>query len=84
MFSANQITRFLIQLFLKNKSMKQPHFLHADTNSQKLKVLRKFFAFAWSKMSVANLVTGLQNWLYLKNEQVELTDICILVQIHVK
>ena len=24
--------------FLQNKSMKHPHFLHADTNSQKLKV----------------------------------------------
>ena len=26
------------QPFLQNKSMKHPHFLHADTNSQKLKV----------------------------------------------
>ena len=50
MFSANQITGFLIQLFLKNKSMKQPHFLHVDTNSQKLKLLRKFFCFGVVKI----------------------------------
>ena len=33
--------RFLNQLFLQNKSIKQSHFLHVDTNSQKLKVVRK-------------------------------------------
>ena len=38
MLSANQIAEFLNQLFLQNKSMKQPHFLHVDINSQKLKV----------------------------------------------
>ena len=31
--------------------MKQPHFLHIDTNSQKLKVSWKVFGGAWSKMS---------------------------------
>ena len=36
--SANQITGYLNQLFLQNKSIKQPHVLHVDTNSQKLKV----------------------------------------------
>ena len=35
--------------------MKHPHFLRADTNSQKLKVGRKFFGLAWSKMGVDNL-----------------------------
>ena len=54
--------------------MKQPHFLHFDTNSQKLKVDWKVFDGAWSKMSVANVVSGLQNWLYLKKEEMELTD----------
>ena len=39
--------------------MKQPHFLHVDTNSQKLKVDCKSFVWAWSKMGVANLVSGL-------------------------
>ena len=39
--------------------MKQPHFLHVDTNSQNLKVDRKYFVKAWSKMSVANMVFGL-------------------------
>ena len=29
--------------------MKQPHFLHVDTNSQKLKVVQKFFGSVCSK-----------------------------------
>ena len=36
--------------------MKQPHLLHVETNSQKLKVDRNFFAWAWSKMGVSNQV----------------------------
>ena len=59
MLPAIQIVRFLNQAFLQSKSMKQPHFLHVDTNSQKLKVDWKSFGRAWSKMSVANLVSGL-------------------------
>ena len=39
--------------------MKQPHFLHVDTNSQKLKVDEKCLGWACSKMGVANLVSGL-------------------------
>ena len=42
MFLAIQISGFLNQPFLQNKSMKQPHFLHVDTNLQKLKVYQKF------------------------------------------
>ena len=42
MLSADQIATFLNQPFLENKLMKQPHFLHVDTNSQKLKVDQKF------------------------------------------
>ena len=43
MLSASQIAGFLNLLFPQNKSMKQPpHFLHVDTNSQKLKIDRKF------------------------------------------
>ena len=34
---------FSNQLFCQNKSMKQPHSLHADTNSQKLKNEQRFF-----------------------------------------
>ena len=45
--SANQISGFLNQLFLQNNLMKQPQFLHFNTNSQKLKV-RNFFSWAWS------------------------------------
>ena len=33
----NQIVEFLNVPFLQDKSMKQPNFLHADTNSQKIK-----------------------------------------------
>ena len=59
MLEANQIAGFLNQPFLQSKSMKQPHFLHVDTKSQKFKVHRKFFGWAWSKMGVANLVSVL-------------------------
>ena len=48
---------FLNQPLLQNKLMKRPLFLHADTNSQKLKVDQKFFGWAWLKMGVANLMT---------------------------
>ena len=41
--SAIQIVEFLSQAFLQSKSMKQPHFLYVDTNSQKLKVDWKVF-----------------------------------------
>ena len=58
MLSAIQIAGFLNQAFLQSKSMKQSHFLHVDTNSQKLKVDWKVFGGVWSKMSVANLVSG--------------------------
>ena len=51
MLSANQIAGFLNQLFPQNKSMNQPHFLHVDTNSQKFKVDRKCFGWAWSNQS---------------------------------
>ena len=56
--SANQIPRFLNPLFLQNKSMKQPHFLHVDTNLQELKVNQIFFGWAWSKLGVAILICG--------------------------
>ena len=38
MLSANEIPGFLNQLYLQNKIMKNPDFLHVDTNSLKLKV----------------------------------------------
>ena len=38
MLSANQIAGFLDQLYLKNKLMKKPDFLHVDTDPWKLKV----------------------------------------------
>ena len=51
MLSVNQIAGVPNQPFLQNKWMKQPNFLHFDTNSQKLKVDRKFFGWVWSKMT---------------------------------
>ena len=57
MFSANQIAGFFNQPYLQNKSMKQPDFLHVDTNSYKLKIDWKIFGWAWSEMGVASLVT---------------------------
>ena len=59
MLSTNQIAGFLNQLFLQNKLMKQPHFLHVYTNSQNLKFDQIFFGWAWSKMGLANLISGL-------------------------
>ena len=35
---SNEITGFLNQVYLQNKIMKNPDFLHVDTNSLKLKV----------------------------------------------
>ena len=43
MLSANQIAEFSNQLFLQDKLMKDPHFLHVDTNLQKIKVDQKFW-----------------------------------------
>ena len=43
MFSVNQIARFFNQLYLQNKSIKQPYFKHVDTNSHKLEVDQKMF-----------------------------------------
>ena len=47
MLSANQSAGFLNQLFLQNKSMKQPHFVYVDANSGKLKAHRNFVGKAW-------------------------------------
>ena len=43
-FQHIRLQNFLVNFFFLNKSMKQPHFWHVDTNSQKLKVDRKFFS----------------------------------------
>ena len=51
MLSVNQISEFSNQLFLQNKSMKQP-FLHVDTNSDKLKVDLTTFGWVWSNMDM--------------------------------
>ena len=40
--SATEIAGFLNQLFLQNKSMRQPNFFNVDANSQKLKVVQIF------------------------------------------
>ena len=73
MVSANQIPGFLNQPFIQHKSGKEHNSLHVDINSQKLKFDWKFFSWAWLKMGVTNLVSGLWNWLYFQNEQMELT-----------
>ena len=48
MFSVNQVAGIFNQPYLQNKSMKQPDFLHVDTNSLKLKVDQIFFGWEWS------------------------------------
>ena len=52
-------------MYLKNEQMESTDFLHAGTSSGELKVDSISFGWAWSKMGVASLVTG------LKNEQME-------------
>ena len=59
MLSVSQIAGFLGQLFLQTKLIKQPPILHVNTKPQKLKVAQKCFGWAWLKMDVANLVSGL-------------------------
>ena len=59
MFSTNYIAGFFNQPYLQKKSMKKPDFLHVDTNLHKLEVDQNILGWAWSKMSVASLVTGL-------------------------
>ena len=50
--SVSQIAGFLNQLFLQNKSMKEPHFLHVDANFQKLKDYQFFSGWAYSKVGI--------------------------------
>ena len=61
MFSANQIAGFFNQPYHQNKSMKQPEFLHVDTNSHELKV-------DWKFLGVGMVKDG-----YIKNELMEWT-----------
>ena len=59
MFSTNQIAGFFNQPYFQNKSMKWPDFVHADTNSHKLKVDQKCLGWVWLKMGVVSLVAEL-------------------------
>ena len=59
MFSAIQIVGFFQSSISPEQIDETASFLACFTNSQKLKVDRKVFGGAWSKMSVANLVSGL-------------------------
>ena len=51
--------------------MKKPDFLHVDTHLWKLKIHWKIVGWAYSEMGVATLVSGHENWLYLKEEFME-------------
>ena len=46
-------------MYLKNELMELTDFLHAGTNSHKLKGDQNFFIWAWLKMGVASLVAGI-------------------------
>ena len=72
-----QIDKKLIKIFLvglqnwlyqRNEQMEWTDFLHVDAESQNKK-WSDFFGWAWSKMGVASLVTGLFKIDYLKIEQ---------------
>ena len=76
MLSANQISRFLNQIFLQKNLRKQTHFWHVDTNSQKLNVDRnvlvvhgkKWVWLIWSldsvKLAVSQKYTDGINWFF--------------------
>ena len=59
MLSANQIAGFFNRLYLQKKITEKLDFLHVDTNLWKLKVDKKTLEWAWSKMGVATVVSGL-------------------------
>ena len=59
MGEANLVFGLQNELYLKIEQMELTYFLHAGTNSCKLKGDWKFWGWAWSKMSVASLVMGL-------------------------
>ena len=54
MFSASQIAELFNQPYLQKKSIKQPGFLHIDTNSHKLKVDQTLFGWVWSEVGVSS------------------------------
>ena len=81
MFAANQITGFFNQPYLQNESIKQPVFLHVDTNSHELKVDQNFLGGhghkwawpVWSWDSEISCISRITRW----NELI----FCMLVQI---
>ena len=73
MVPAIEIAGFLNHLFLRNKLMKQPHFLHAATNSQKLKVDWKFLVGHGQKW---------EWWIWSLDSKINSKIFCMLVQIH--
>ena len=74
----NTLSQSDCRIFKSSISSKQINeivsFLACWYKFKKIKVDWKFFGCAWSKMVLTNLVSGLWNWLYLKNEQMDLTD----------
>ena len=58
MFSANQIEGFFDQPYPQNL-LRQPDFLHIDTNSHKLKFYQKILGWPQSKIGVVSLITGI-------------------------
>ena len=64
--------------------MREPHFLHLDTNSQKLKVDQNFLVGPSQKWCRRSGFGTLKLLAYLKNEQMELTDFLEAVEIYTK
>ena len=86
-FSQNLIIMFLWisawsnQLFLQNKLTKQPHFLHVDTTSKKLRVSQIFFVWAWSKMVVPILCLNYKSDCISRINRWDKLIVCMLIQI---
>ena len=66
-----QIVGFLSQLFFKNKLMKQPHFLPADTNSQKRSKWIEFFWLGMVKNECDQSDQSQDSKIVSQNEQTE-------------
>lgn len=57
MFSANRITEFLNQLYLKKEMMNQFEFLYADIDLRMAKDDQKFIALAESEILLINQIS---------------------------
>ena len=59
--SANEISGFLNQLYLKSNYVNQRSFFHAEEDWKKIKGDLKIFSWVWSNMLSTNQITEFLN-----------------------